>query len=150
MRILSVVAIAVAVFTWCTTAFAEDIFLYERTVEYQVVGPCNDLVMEGEVSLAWNDCGGTYALISVGGEDEHPMSVLIYTGSPDWSTMDPHVYQAFFCGADCTRKRPDVYCMPHDICAWYCYKTKVEYNCNTFWVMAYLPGNTALDILDIY
>ena len=40
--------------------------------------------------------------------------------------------------------------MPFDVCGWYCYRTKVEYNCDEFWIYAYLPCNMALDVTDIY
>jgi len=151
MRLASMLAVIVAVFAFGTAAYAADIFLNERTIEFKIVEPCDVTFADAEMTLGWNDCEGAYGVFTMGDDSmPHPVSVLIYTGEPNWCEMDPHLYQSFFCNACCTKKRPDVYCMPVDVCGWYCYKTKFEYNCDVFYLYAYLPCNMALDVVDVY
>jgi len=150
MRVLTVLAVVAATLVWCGQALAADVKPHKRTVEYQVVEPCGVVVMEGEAVLEWNDCEGAYTLITSDEAGGHPISVLMFAGAPDWSTLDPHVYTSFFCNKCCTKKKPDVYCMPQEVCRWYCYYTEVEWCCDTVCIYAYLPGNMALNIIDIY
>jgi hypothetical protein len=152
MRFLTVFAVMATVLAWSGLAYAgaEDVKLYSRTVEFQVVEPCDVVVMEGEATLEWNDCEGAYALFTSDVPGDHPLSVLVFTGMPDWSTLDPHVYQSFFCNKCCTKKKPDVYCMPQEVCRWYCYYTVVDWCCEPVCFYAYLPCNMALNIIDVY
>ncbi|MBN2081530.1 hypothetical protein JW859_04895 [bacterium] len=152
MRVLTVAIVCLAALVWSGTALAADDFkIHKRTVEFQVVEPCNVLAMEGSVDLEWNDCEGAYALFTSEVEGyPHPLTVLVFIGNPDWSTLDSHVYQSFFCNHCCTKKRPDVYCMDCDPCEWYCYRTKAEWCCDVVCVYAFLPTCMALDVVDFY
>jgi len=151
MRNLSAALLFVVVLGCASAALADGVAIHERSVEWRIVEPCDVLVNEGEVTLGWNDCDGAWALTSFEYENyPHPISVLFYTGNPDFSTMDEHVYWSFFCNRCCTTKRPDVYCADCNPCAWYCYRTNVSWCGETVCVMAYLPTCMALDIVDVY
>ena len=136
-----------------TTALAADapIPTHSRHVEWQVMEPCGLEVAAGEVMLEWASCGGDYELLSleVAGAD-HPISLLFMVGCPDFSEMDEHAYQSFFCNPCCTCKKPDIYCGDCNPCGWYCYKTRLDKCCEPITVYAYLPCCMALEITDLW
>lgn len=150
MRFLAVSLIAAAGMAWLSQAQA-GIPTHNRHVEGRIVEPCGIVVSEGEVVLEWEDFGGDFELITFEYEDyPHPISVLVYAGDPDWSELDAHTYQMFFCGPKYTKRKPDVYCASCDPYSWYYYRIEVDWCGETICILAYLPCCMALEVTDVW
>jgi len=150
MRVLTALVALIAV-SWVGVAHAE-MNLYERTLEYKVVEPCNIMVTEGTVTLGWDPCGGDVEVVTVEYEDyPHPLVLMFYTGCPDFCEIPAPMHtMGSFCCHECSCCMPDVYCMDCNPCCWYCYETELCYCGDLICVKAWLPSCMALCILDVY
>jgi hypothetical protein len=151
MRTLAALFAVLVCMVWLMPAYASSIPTHSRYIDYKVVEPCGVVVTTGEVHLEWADCKGDYELVTVDVPGyNHPVMLLFFAGSPDWTDMDAHAYEQFFCDGKFSTKVPNVYCADCNPCDWYGYKTDNCWCGETVCARAFMPTCMALEITDVY
>lgn len=149
MRTLSAfIAIALAIFA-AGQAGASGIPTHSRTVEWRLSGPCDVELGTGEVKLEWADCGGAYALATVG-EGAEKTVIMFVAGNPDMCDADGDAGW-LWCNRKCCKKLcKDVYCGNCNPCCYGFRCGSVEQCCEEVRIYAWMADCSSLQITNVY